>query len=425
MLNRFLLAAILCFSATKTLPAQPFELPTQAELSAAWTSTQNLLPRGYESQPKQPEPRPQEPSRPAQSDSRRESAAEDLNRFVSMVPQDGSEIEFYPGSLVAIVGEEHILAGELLSMIEPMIVSFKGKASDAELVTLRQQLIRRALIETVQTKMLSQRFLSELVEKKPVAEREAARKQIVTQVNRAFYESYVPMLMQENKASDEVELDRILREKGSSIEGLKLTFFDGTLASEMMQGLTTKKINIDILAMRDRYESQIQDWQRPARAKFQLMSVEFRNFKSKQAASSEIQGMFEEVRTGGANFESVAKRRSQGVRSEEGGLFDWTNQGSLRSGPIDDALFSIPLNRLSNYIEDEQGIHVIVVLQREPARVLPFAEAQEEIRKKLAEERRSELRQEFLDKMRDETAVWSLWPEDIANARPLSDAIAY
>ncbi len=336
---------------------------------------------------------------------------------------EASEEFFQPGRIVAMVGEEPILAGELMNLIEPMLVEAKGKASKEEIARARERLMRQALVSTVQTKMLSQKFIQKIVNNKPVAERKDARGQIRMQINKVFYESYIPEMIKEKKLSNEIELDQFYRSQGTSLEGQKLTFMDSMLANEMMREITPKTVNIDILAVRDQYESEIEDWQRPPRARFQLMTVLFRKFESKEQAYSEITSMYEEVRLGGAPFESVAKRRSQGPRAEDGGVFDWTTEGSLRSDEINQTVFSIPENRLSNIFEDSDGYHAIVVLEREAARIVPFSEAYEEIRKKLEEKKKTEIRDQFLEKLKASTQVWTAWPEDLKGSRHIDELI--
>ncbi len=339
------------------------------------------------------------------------------------VPPRSIESEFEPAKLVAIVGEEHVLASELMQLVEPKIAELGERIPESQVPTVRAHLMRQALIGTVTTKMLSQEYIRQSVGGKAVSEKRDARDQFTTTANRIFHETYIPQLMQQHKAQNEIELNEKLKSKGTSIEGLKLTFLDGVMADEMLRKVTPEKLYVDILEVRDRYESQKEDWRRDARARFQVMTVRFSKFPNKQAAYQEIQSMYEEVRLGGAKFESVAKRRSQGARADEGGLYDWTSKGALVSEVIDELVFTIPLNRLSNIVEDKEGFHFAVVLEREEARVLPFADAQEEIRKKVEQEKKEKVRDKFLEKLRKETVVWTLWPEDIPGSRPLSEAV--
>ncbi len=90
----------------------------------------------------------------------------------------------------------------------------------------------------------------------------------------------------------------------------------------------------------------------------------------------------------GADFAAVAKKHSQEANATEGGYHDWTNQGSLVSEVLDQAIFSLPVNRLSLKLEDERGFHIVRVIERQEARRIEFVEAQDEIRTKLQDDER-------------------------------------
>ena len=126
---------------------------------------------------------------------------------------------------------------------------------------------------------------------------------------------------------------------------------------------------------------------------------------------------------GGKPFEAVAKQQSEGFTAAVGGVYDWTTPGSLKSAVIDQAVFSLPLRRLSQVIESETGFHIIEVLEREPGYKKSFDVAQAEIREKMSEEKRSKLLEDFHAKVMARTSIWTLWPEDIKNSRALSEAL--
>ena len=333
-----------------------------------------------------------------------------------------AESFFEPGRLVAVVGEESILAGHLTYAIEERMQQREKAAPGRPLSPMeRERLTRGALYEVAVRRMIAQKFLSDAAGNKPVAQREEAREKILQQLNKAFYEQYVPQLTKRYEAADELDLNRKLQADGTSLESQRVGFMDQMLMSELFRSEIPEKPYVDNLDVRDRYDKELESWHRPARARFQRMSVLFRRIPDRQAAYHEIMSMYEEVRLGGAPFAAVATRRSQGPNAEQGGLFDWTTKGALVSVPIDQAVFSIELHRLSQIIEDADGYHFIVVLEREPERTVPFSEAQHEIKKKLVDEKKRELQNDLIKKLQRETAVWSLWPEDIPGARPLSE----
>ena len=151
--------------------------------------------------------------------------------------------------------------------------------------------------------------------------------------------------------------------------------------------------------------------------------VRFDRHGSRQEAEQLIGQMFNEVYLGGKSFEAVARDSSEGFTARDGGLHDWTSQGSLKSQALDQAIFSLPPRHLSNLIEDEIGLHVIEVLEREEPRTQDMAEIQTQIRKQLSKQKRREKADEFREKVLRRVPVWTRWPEDIPGSRPLAEAL--
>jgi hypothetical protein len=190
------------------------------------------------------------------------------------------------------------------------------------------------------------------------------------------------------------------------------------MAQEALRKHVPKTFEITATEMRDRYSEKIADWKRPAKAKFRILSAQFSKTDSRDEAWKMIVEMGNEALTGG-NFEAVARQKSHGSHAVDGGRYDWTTQGSLKSTQVDAVVFEIPLRRLSQIFEDDDGFHIVEVLDREAERTVPFEEAQDEIRESLIEFRRQQSQEKLLEKLQSRTAIWSKWPKDIPNAQPL------
>ncbi len=349
-----------------------------------------------------------------------ESAAGAVAPFAA----DASEMkQFEPGMLVAVINEEYVLAGDLLVLIEPQLREAKKQVSESQLAEIREKMMRQALGQIVQSKMLAQFFVSEQVEGKSLNERADARRQMDKKITEAFYEVMVPKMMESMKVDTTLELDRMLREEGSSLEGQKRVFKDSAFAEEAKRKHIPKKFEIDAIAMRDYYDSHIDHFRRPARARYRELTALFSKSGSREEADRLIRQMGDEVFLGGAPFEAVAKRSSHGSRAAQGGVYDWITQGSLKNENVDAAIFAIPLNRLSNAIEDSDGFRIIEVLEREPDRIIPFEDTQEEIREILSKQRGKEAKDLLVDKLKRKTSIWSRWPDDIPGARPLNELV--
>ena len=96
----------------------------------------------------------------------------------------------------------------------------------------------------------------------------------------------------------------------------------------------------------------------------------------------------------------MARRGSQSATAKNGGAYDWTTAGSLVSKEIDQAVFTLPVGRMSQVIESDRGFHIVRVIDRKEAGLTPFTEAQVDIRKKLKEESWIRQRKAYLDKIR-------------------------
>jgi parvulin-like peptidyl-prolyl isomerase len=139
------------------------------------------------------------------------------------------------------------------------------------------------------------------------------------------------------------------------------------------------------------------------------LSVRFDKFPAERDAYAALAAMGNEVYLGGAALSAVAKRSSQEPEAENGGQHAWTNRGSLASKPLDEAIFSLPLDRLSEIIRDDRGLHIVRVLERTEDSYTPFLEAQVEIKEKIKNERRTAEVMAYLEKIRGNIRVWTIY----------------
>jgi alpha-D-ribose 1-methylphosphonate 5-triphosphate diphosphatase PhnM len=163
-------------------------------------------------------------------------------------------------------------------------------------------------------------------------------------------------------------------------------------------------------AMLDRYRENLQDYEYPAKARWEKLTVKFANFPTKEQAWAALGDMGNEVLRG-APLAAVAKRHSQGVDASDGGYHDWTCKDSLASDVLNEAIFALRVNELSQRLEDEGGFHIVRVIERRPAGRTPFLEAQVEIKETLRKERVREQITDYVAKLKKEIHVWSIFDD--------------
>lgn len=327
------------------------------------------------------------------------------------------------GELLAIVGTDPILIGDLTPLIQPIIEENRSRFPAHEIEKLRDKLLRESLVSQIETKALAQQFIREMVGPKPPKEYQEFESKIAPRLTKAFHYEYVPKMMERAKVSSAMELDKKLREVGSSLQGQLKIFQDSVMANEATSSNVPEKPRIPLSEIKSYYEEHRAEWRTPASATYRQISVLFRNYKTRDEALRNIEALGNEILLGGTPFDALAKKKSEDSSASYGGLYERIPENALKSKPIDRTVFSIPLNRLSEIIEDDDGFHIVEVLSRESASERSLAESQQEIRETLERLKKQQAKEEYVAEVLASTMVWSRWPDDFEGARPLSEAV--
>jgi len=314
--------------------------------------------------------------------------------------------------VVARVGPEVVLESDLLTPKALEYIEKVGPGMPPEdLRKLRLAICQQVLPQHVETLLVYVDALREIPEDKIP--------EIRKNVDRAFDEQFLPKLMQEEGAANSLEYEQKLRAKGQSLDRMRKMFFERGLSQEWQRKNTKTSDEIAHADMIAHYQNHLADYEFPAQARFEALTVKIRPGRSRKQAWDVLAAMGNEV-LAGKPLADVAKARSEGPTAATGGVFDWTNQGSLASKRLDEAIFSLPVGQLSAIIEDDASpnmsdlgaLHIVRVVERKAAGRTPFLEAQVGIRQTLVAERQRKMTDDYLGKLRDRTPVWSVFDSD-------------
>jgi hypothetical protein len=318
---------------------------------------------------------------------------------------------FEAGQVMAVVGDEPILAGDMMGPVNLWMEANKDKIPPGREEAFRRRVMEQALEGEVQNKLLYLDFLRKIRSKGAGPEK---IKEIHHKVFDQFDEKRLPEMMEKAGVATPVELDAKMREQGTSLMKHKRQFAEKVMGQEGLR--SSEKINFNPVIthgqMLDDYYARVGEYEFPAKAKWEHLMARFDKFRSKAEAWEAIRAMGNEVYLGGAPLWAVAKRSSHGVTASDGGQFDWTSKGSLKSKVLDEAIFSIPPNQLSPILEDDEGFHIVRVLQRSDAGRTSFETAQSEIKEKLKKENVDKQITTYLEDLRKQTPVWTVFDED-------------
>ncbi len=308
--------------------------------------------------------------------------------------------------VVARVGPEVVLESDLIT---PSVAEWLEKVTPGlkpeQVRELKMQVYRHLLTQHIESLIVYVDACRTIPEE--------AIPEIEAKVNQAFDAEQLPKLMQASNVANSLEYEQLLRSRGQSLDRLKKAFFERAIAQQWMQQALDVEAGGEIphAELIAYYQGHLKDYEYPARATFEELCVRFGGSRSREQAWGMLAALGNRV-LAGEPFEEVAKQASEGPTASQGGAYDWTNQGSLRSDVIDEAIFSLPVGKLSTILEDEMGLHIIRVTERTDAGRTSFLDAQVGIRETLQMERQKQAIDDYLAKLRERTPVWTIFDDE-------------
>jgi len=304
---------------------------------------------------------------------------------------------YRPGQLLALVGGKPIFVADVMAEANQLVEKHMADAPAPIKQRERDKLIERLLPKYVESKLMyvdAERSLPD------TAKIEDIRKSLGEQ----FDENVLPDLVTESKVSSAVEYDAQLRAQGSSLRRARDNWIETQIVRYVVPTKVKLQPEITRQEMLDYYQQHQQEFARPARARWEQLTVKRDRFPSEAAARQAIAEMGNEV-VYGAQLEAVARRRSQSLCAPNGGQHDWTARGSLAETELEQAIFTAPLGQLTDIIATPTSLHIVRVLERAEADVIPFAEAQTAIQQKLLAAKREAALRDYAMRLRREIPV--------------------
>lgn len=332
-----------------------------------------------------------------------------------------------PAAIIAVVGRTPILIGDLMPRVDARIKEVTKQSGqeipEDQLHFARVNLIRGVLVQAVQNKMMRESFLLDQVGTQAADKLAEAEATLASRARQMFFESELPELKKQYKVDDLTELDRLLREKGSSLAARQRDFVDQMLGHLYIRSKVEREPEVSIAEINEYYLTHQDEFSFPDRARWEQLTVLFKNFSSREEAHKAISEMGRVAYFGGS-MEAVARDKSQEPLAKQGGVHDWTAKGSLVSEPLDREIFKIPLNAMSEIVEDESGYHIVRVLGRDRAGVTPLSEVQDEIRNKIRTKKINDSQRKVMEDLAQRVPVWTMFPKDLPHSKPLPPSIA-
>lgn len=304
---------------------------------------------------------------------------------------------FERSQLLALVGGEPIFVGDTLLEVNQLIEKHMSGAPDDKKAEARRGLIKQILPKLVNEKLLYVGALQDLPE-------EADIEAIVQSAAKEFDEKALPDLLKRVKVKDAADYDALLRGMGSSLRKRR----DAWAREQLTRFFVSEKLKfnreITHQQLLDEYRANLEEYKIAEKSKWEQIMVRFDRFSSRDEAYEAIVELGNRI-VHGASLSAVAKKNSHGFQADKGGQHDWTGRDALVLKEIDEAIFDLPVGKLSDVIETRDGLHIVRVIDRQEAAVKPFTEAQVDIKKRLKDKMRSEAFEKHLAELKERIPV--------------------
>ena len=202
-----------------------------------------------------------------------------------------------------------------------------------------------------------------------------------------------------------------LSQQGETIEDEKQKFRKQALINAVLHEHVYSKITVSPEEMLRYYDENRDEFKRGRVTRIVHILIPARTPESRDSARAAAGECHRRIREG-ADVTEVARKHSKGPHANKGGIWETVKPGTLRP-EVDFYVFALAEGELSPIIETDMGYHIVKVLESRDPRVLTFEEAQEEIYKKIYEDKFFERRQVYLDELEKRAFVRMLWEPEV------------
>lgn len=209
----------------------------------------------------------------------------------------------------------------------------------------------------------------------------------------------------ENKLDSMEALEKAVTASGINWEDFKNNIRNGLLTKKVIGSEVGSHISISKEEVQKYYDEHKQEFMRPEQVA--LRSIEVNTTGKSDAEIAELKKKAETALKrikDGEDFGEIAKRYSDGATAKQGGYLGQYKRGEL-SKELEDAVFKMKRNDLTDVMETKQGFLIIQVLEHYDEGEQPPSKVENEITNKLYEQRMEPALREYLKTLREESYV--------------------
>ena len=209
----------------------------------------------------------------------------------------------------------------------------------------------------------------------------------------------------QNKLDSMEKLESAVTKEGLNWDDFKNNIRNKLLTQEVIRREVGSHINIGRDEAQKYYEEHKKEFVKPEQVA--LRAIEISTDAKKDTELPDLKKKADDLLRrikDGEDFATLAKRFSDGSTAQQGGFLGVYKRGEL-SKQLEDQVFAMKKNQLTDVIETKQGYLILQVLERYEEGEQPFEKVENEIMDHLYSERMEPALREYLKTLREQSYV--------------------
>ncbi|WP_319416604.1 peptidylprolyl isomerase [Marispirochaeta aestuarii] len=209
----------------------------------------------------------------------------------------------------------------------------------------------------------------------------------------------------------EAEFEKSMTDQGYDMERLRKEITQ-SLQVFMVQQHVVEDVEVTDEEMRRAYNSNVDQIAQPetVRARHILVSLEEGATEEDKAAAREKIEAIQNELAAGADFAELAKEKSEGPSSKNGGDLGYFSADKMVPS-FSDAAFALQPGEVSGIVETRFGYHIIKLEDRKDAWLPSFDEVKEHLRPQLEQQKAQMVFQEYVQQLQGKAEIEILRPD--------------
>jgi peptidyl-prolyl cis-trans isomerase C len=294
-----------------------------------------------------------------------------------------------------------ITEDELRKLIEPQLARMTQQ--NKQLPPTFAQAYRKQLRDWALNQLIRERLLDKEIKKANIV---VADDEVNSQVEQMASAQNPPMTME--------ELKKVVESRGLDFNDLKNQFRKQLGQQKLVSSHIPDDINATEEEAKKYYDENQKRFQSPeqVRASHILIKPVFTESpedpnqmraQAKAEALAKTKALLQQIKEG-ADFAELAKANSACPSAPDGGDLRFFSRGRMTPS-FEKAAFALETGQVSDIVETSYGYHIIKVTDRKQASTVTFDEVKDRIIQKLAQDKRAELANKYIDSLKAEANI--------------------